>query len=202
VATATIKKWAKSSNWAEIEYVTDNEIQRLHLAPKFYQKDCVPEKIEQNRHTFWHCGWAVYRKGAADIGEDWQALFAAARKAAIANKKGEDPIASEKAAMAASVHAITAAIFPGRGQNKTHNPSFFKAHRHIFALEKVYPDCRSLRQLGYTFSMLQPATIWVQFFDVGYRIHVLWNHNCEWDHGGIINLQWNQGGITESASKV
>jgi hypothetical protein len=99
VATATIKKWARSSSWAEIEYVTHPESQRLHLAPKFHQKDCVPETFVQKRKPYWHCGWAVYRKGAADIGEDWQELFAAAI-----------PMAKAAMAMAASEHALTAAM--------------------------------------------------------------------------------------------
>jgi hypothetical protein len=103
VATATIKKWAKTSSWADIEYVKHPETSRLHLAPKFHQKDCAPEKFVQKSNSFWHCGWAVYRKDAADIGEDWQELFAAASSLQAVG-------AREKAAMAASEHALTAAM--------------------------------------------------------------------------------------------
>ena len=64
-------------------------------------KRTVP--LVQKSNSFWHCGWAVYRKDAADIGEDWQELFAAASSLQAVG-------AREKAAMAASEHALTAAM--------------------------------------------------------------------------------------------
>ena len=106
VATATTKKWAKTTSWADIEYVAHPESSRLHLAPKFHQKDCAPEKFVQKSNSFWHCGWAVYRKDAADIGEDWQDLFAAASSLRAVEAVG----AREKAAMAASERALAAAM--------------------------------------------------------------------------------------------
>ena len=57
----------------------------------------------QKSNSFWHCGWAVYRKDAADIGEDWQDLFAAASSLQAVG-------AREKAAMAASERALAAAM--------------------------------------------------------------------------------------------
>ena len=74
MATAEVTKYYISNKWVDLEYVVDDEEARLHLHKKFYQKDCTPEAFAQSKRLKhsggFHCGWAIYREEAADIGED------------------------------------------------------------------------------------------------------------------------------------
>ena len=74
MATAEVTKYYISNKWVDLEYVVDDEEARLHLDKKFYQKDCTPVSFPDNRRLRkqggFHCGWAIYREEAADIGED------------------------------------------------------------------------------------------------------------------------------------
>ena len=85
MATAKVTKFYKSTKWVDLEYVVlDNtgklEKGKLHLDSMFYRTDCTPEafapsKRKTSRHDGVHCGWAMYREGAADIGEDFYKLL-------------------------------------------------------------------------------------------------------------------------------
>ena len=79
MAMAKVKKFFISNKWVDLENVIpdkqgDLKPGKLHLDRKFYGKDCTPEAFAQSKRLKhsggFHCGWAIYREEAADIGED------------------------------------------------------------------------------------------------------------------------------------
>ena len=82
MATAKVTKYYTSNKWVNLEYVVDDEEARLHLDRKFYRTDCTPVAFAQSKRLKqrggFHCGWAIYREEAADIGEDVYELMGTA----------------------------------------------------------------------------------------------------------------------------
>ena len=84
-ATAKVTKFFKTTKWVDVEYIISDsstgklEKEKLHLKKEFYRTDCTPEPFPDDKRTKrkggLHCGWALYRKDAADIGENIYSLL-------------------------------------------------------------------------------------------------------------------------------
>ena len=77
-------KYTLKTGYADIKYALDGEEQALHLHKDYYGKDVSPvpffDKAGSRSTESLHCGWAICRTDASDLGEDYNSLFEQASK--------------------------------------------------------------------------------------------------------------------------
>ena len=83
--SAGLIQYTLKTRYTKITYVLDGEEQDLHLHKGYYGKDVPPvsffDKTGSRRTGSLHCGSAIYRTGASDLGDDYNVLFDQAKKA-------------------------------------------------------------------------------------------------------------------------